>query len=114
MIEQVFLLPHEHEHPLGIAGLGGRGRGAAPHGLEHAGNGPRAVEQAGGLEAVVGVDALEGVAPDELGVLEAGAKLEKELPDARAHVFEGVAHMVNLERPEEFNRIVREFLESVR
>jgi pimeloyl-ACP methyl ester carboxylesterase len=50
---------------------------------------------------------------DELGVLKSGEKLAAEVAGARSHVFEGVAHMVNLERPEEFNRLVSEFLESV-
>ena len=50
---------------------------------------------------------------DESSVLEAGEKLVAEVPGARSHVFEGVAHMVNLERPEVFNRIVRDFLEEV-
>lgn len=47
---------------------------------------------------------------DELGVLKAGEKMSAEIADARSHVFEGVAHMVNLERPAEFNSLVREFL----
>lgn len=50
---------------------------------------------------------------DELGTLRSGEKLLAEIGGARSHVFEGVAHMVNLERPAEFNRLVREFLESV-
>jgi pimeloyl-ACP methyl ester carboxylesterase len=32
---------------------------------------------------------------------------------ARSYVLEGVAHMINLERPAEFNRLVLDFLESV-
>ena len=31
-------------------------------------------------------------------------------PNARKVVIEGVAHMVNLERPEEFNRVVLDYL----
>ena len=50
---------------------------------------------------------------DELGVLRSGEKMSAEICGARSHVFEGVAHMVNLERPAEFNRLVREFVESV-
>lgn len=50
---------------------------------------------------------------DELGVLRSGEKLAAEVAGARSHVFEGVAHVVNLERPVEFNQLVREFLESV-
>ena len=50
---------------------------------------------------------------DEAPVLQGGAKLAAEVHGARSHVFEGVAHMVNLERPAEFNRMVREFLDEV-
>jgi pimeloyl-ACP methyl ester carboxylesterase len=50
---------------------------------------------------------------DEVGVLRSGEKMAAEIRGARAHVFEDVAHMVNLERPAEFNRLVREFFESV-
>lgn len=50
---------------------------------------------------------------DELGVLRAGEKLAAEVRGARSHVFESVAHMVNLERPVEFNSLVRDFLEEV-
>jgi len=50
---------------------------------------------------------------DEVGVLKAGEKLVAEVSGARSHVFEGVAHMVNLERPAEFNSLVRDFLEEV-
>jgi pimeloyl-ACP methyl ester carboxylesterase len=34
-------------------------------------------------------------------------------PNAAQVVIEGVAHMVNMERPEEFNRVVSEYLEGV-
>jgi len=50
---------------------------------------------------------------DEVGVLRSGEKLAAEVVGARSHVFEGVAHMVNLERPAEFNQLVRDFLEEV-
>lgn len=50
---------------------------------------------------------------DEQPVGAAGQKLAAEVSGARRHVFEGVAHMVNLERPEEFNRLVGEFLDEV-
>jgi len=39
-----------------------------------------------------------------------GERLAQEVPGVRVHVFEGVAHMVNLERPAEFNRLVRDFV----
>ena len=50
---------------------------------------------------------------DEQPVGVAGQKLASEVDGARSHVFEGVAHMVNLERPEEFNRLVGDFLDEV-
>jgi pimeloyl-ACP methyl ester carboxylesterase len=49
---------------------------------------------------------------DELGATSAGQKLATEIRGATSHVFEDVAHMVSLERPAEFNRLVREFLEG--
>jgi pimeloyl-ACP methyl ester carboxylesterase len=50
---------------------------------------------------------------DERPVLQTGEMLARTLPNARSHVFESVAHMVNLERPAEFNQLVRDFLDSV-
>jgi pimeloyl-ACP methyl ester carboxylesterase len=50
---------------------------------------------------------------DESPVLASGQKLADEVRGVRSHVFEGVAHMVNLERPAEFNRMVRDFLDEV-
>jgi 3-oxoadipate enol-lactonase len=43
----------------------------------------------------------------------AGELLARAVHGARRHVFKGVAHMVNLERPDEFNRLVAEFLTEV-
>ena len=50
---------------------------------------------------------------DESSVGESGERLAASVPGARRHVFEGVAHMVNLERPAEFNRLVLDFLLAV-
>jgi 3-oxoadipate enol-lactonase len=50
---------------------------------------------------------------DELGVIKAGEKLTAEIRGARSHLFEDVAHMVSLERPDEFNRLVGDFLKGV-
>jgi pimeloyl-ACP methyl ester carboxylesterase len=47
---------------------------------------------------------------DDLGVLTAGERLSREIPGARHQVFEGVAHMVSLERPSDFNRLVLDFV----
>jgi pimeloyl-ACP methyl ester carboxylesterase len=38
--------------------------------------------------------------------------LEKELPNTRKVVMQGTAHVPNMERPEEFNRIVLDFLQD--
>jgi pimeloyl-ACP methyl ester carboxylesterase len=50
---------------------------------------------------------------DESPVAESGAKMAAEVRGARSHVFEDVAHMVSLERPAEFNRLVGDFLDGV-
>lgn len=50
---------------------------------------------------------------DESPVAVCGAKLVEDVKGARGHVFEGVAHMVNLERPAEFNALVGGFLDEV-
>ncbi|MBA3795621.1 MAG: alpha/beta fold hydrolase, partial [Chloroflexi bacterium] len=50
---------------------------------------------------------------DESGVLAGSQALVEGIPGARSHVFEGVAHMVNLERPEEFTEHVLSFLKEV-
>src|SRR6185369_679189 len=47
---------------------------------------------------------------DTTGTLASGEWLVANVPGIKSHVFEGVAHMVNLERPAEFNRLLREFL----
>ncbi|MBA2275813.1 MAG: alpha/beta fold hydrolase, partial [Chloroflexi bacterium] len=47
---------------------------------------------------------------DEGGVLAGGEALASGIAGARSHVFEGVAHMVNMERSEEFTTRVLDFL----
>jgi pimeloyl-ACP methyl ester carboxylesterase len=49
---------------------------------------------------------------DRARALAAADLLEKELPDARKAVMAGTAHLPNMERPEEFNRLVLDFLEG--
>lgn len=44
--------------------------------------------------------------------LAAADLLERELPDARKTVMTGTAHVPNMERPEQFNRLVLDFLGS--
>ena len=50
---------------------------------------------------------------DESGVLAGSEALVAGIAGARSHVFEGVAHMVNLERSDEFTTRVLEFLSEV-
>jgi len=40
--------------------------------------------------------------------------LAESVPGARLELFDGAAHMVNMEQPERFNRILRDFIESAR
>jgi pimeloyl-ACP methyl ester carboxylesterase len=47
---------------------------------------------------------------DTPGVISACERIAAEVPGARKHVFDGVAHMVNLERPAEFNQLVGDFV----
>lgn len=50
---------------------------------------------------------------DEAGTQESMRHLAASVPHARLEVFEGVAHMLNLERPDRFNALLREFLGEV-
>jgi pimeloyl-ACP methyl ester carboxylesterase len=47
-------------------------------------------------------------------VFTAADLLEKELPNVRKTIMHGTAHMPNMERPEEFKRIVLDFLQDFR
>lgn len=47
---------------------------------------------------------------DEAGTQESMRHLADAVPDARLEVFEGAAHMLNLEQPEHFNAVLRDFL----
>jgi 2-hydroxy-6-oxonona-2,4-dienedioate hydrolase len=51
---------------------------------------------------------------DQPRVFAAADLLERELPNARKVVMSGTAHLPNMERPEEFNRLVLDFLENYR
>jgi pimeloyl-ACP methyl ester carboxylesterase len=50
---------------------------------------------------------------DEPGTQESMRHLADSVPGARLEVFEGVAHMINLEQPERFDAVLREFLDGV-
>jgi pimeloyl-ACP methyl ester carboxylesterase len=43
----------------------------------------------------------------------AGKKLVSDIPNVRSHVFPDVAHMISLEKPSEFNKLVIDFLDEV-
>jgi pimeloyl-ACP methyl ester carboxylesterase len=49
---------------------------------------------------------------DVTSTLRSGEWLVANLPGIKSRIFEGVAHMVNLERPAEFNQVLREFLDE--
>jgi pimeloyl-ACP methyl ester carboxylesterase len=49
---------------------------------------------------------------DRPRTLAAADLLERDLPNARKTVVPGTAHLPNMERPQEFNRLVLDFLES--
>jgi 3-oxoadipate enol-lactonase len=51
---------------------------------------------------------------DEPGTSEAMRHLAASVPGAQLEVFENAAHMLNLEQPERFNRVLREFLDRHR
>ena len=51
---------------------------------------------------------------DQPRVFAAAELLEKKLPNVRKAIMHGTAHVPNMERPEEFNRIVLDFLEDFR
>lgn len=51
---------------------------------------------------------------DEPGTRESMRHLAGTVPGARLEVFEGAAHMINLEQPERFNRVLAAFLDEVR
>jgi pimeloyl-ACP methyl ester carboxylesterase len=51
---------------------------------------------------------------DDPGTSGAMRHLAASVPGARLEVFDGVAHMINLEQPERFNRVLREFLAANR
>jgi pimeloyl-ACP methyl ester carboxylesterase len=49
---------------------------------------------------------------DRPRTLAAAELLERDLPNARKTVMPGTAHLPNMERPEEFDRLVLDFLKS--
>jgi FAD/FMN-containing dehydrogenase/pimeloyl-ACP methyl ester carboxylesterase len=51
---------------------------------------------------------------DEPGTSGSMRHLAEAVPNARLEVFEGVAHMLNLERPDRFNALLRDFLDGMR
>ena len=51
---------------------------------------------------------------DQPRVFAAAELLKKELPNVRKAIMHGTAHVPNMERPEEFNRIVLDFLQDFR
>ena len=50
---------------------------------------------------------------DEPETVDSCRHLAANVPGARLELFEGAAHMLNLEQPERFTRLLREFFASV-
>ena len=50
---------------------------------------------------------------DDPGTQQSCRRLAAEVPNGRLETFNGAAHMINLEQPERFNRLVLEFLAEV-
>lgn len=50
---------------------------------------------------------------DPITPLKDAELMHERIPDARLRVIEGAAHVSNIERPEEFNQAVKEFLDSL-
>ena len=50
---------------------------------------------------------------DDVGTQAACRRLASEVAGARLEVFEGAAHLINLEQPDRFNRVVLDFLAGV-
>ncbi len=49
---------------------------------------------------------------DDPATSESMRHLADAVPGARLEVFEGAAHMINLEQPQRFTAVVREFLDA--
>lgn len=81
-----------------------------PDGVEEIDLDPPAIERLGevGIPAQVLVGDL-----DLEEKLELADRLVREIPDCRKVVIPGVAHMLNMEKPEEFNRSVFDFLSNI-
>lgn len=50
---------------------------------------------------------------DEPATVASCRYLAEQVPDARLELFEGTAHMFNLEQPDRFNETLRSFLDSI-
>ena len=71
---------------------------------------PPAVDRLGEVRVPTLVLVGDGDLPD---IVSAAEVLATGIPGARRHVMPGLAHMLNMERPAEFNRLVLEFLAKV-
>ena len=68
---------------------------------------PPAIGRLGEIRAPV-LAILGGIDMPE--IIDIVGRIEKEVPGARKAIFARAAHMVNMEEPERFNRVVLEFL----
>ncbi|MCO5972357.1 alpha/beta hydrolase [Actinoallomurus sp. WRP6H-15] len=98
-------LPHVARHVLDMM------RGALPAGAAAALRGRAERPDYTGLLSRVGVPTLIVVGREDEFTPVADARfMHERIPGSRLAVLDGAAHLPNLERPEEFNRVLRAFL----
>lgn len=85
-------------------------RNPEPDDLEFVDTDAPAIDRLGELDLPVLV--LAG-ALDLPGKLALAERLGREIPNARYRLLPGVAHMLNMERPDQFNAALKEFLDTV-
>ena len=63
------------------------------------------------LENIIAPTLLVFGSEDKLTPVKIGERMQQAIPNAQLEVIEGAGHLVNIECPEEFNRIVLQFLQ---
>jgi len=81
-----------------------------PDGVEEIDLDPPAIERLGEVKIPVQVLVGELDLEEKIELVD---RLEREFPDCRKAVIPGVAHMLNMEAPDDFNRSVLDFLSKV-
>jgi pimeloyl-ACP methyl ester carboxylesterase len=115
---------HERAAALEAKGLDALGRRSretqqavhrSAQGLAHAARGMLAQEDARVIDALpsIRVPTLVVVGDQDQPFLAPSEYMAKKIPGARLAVIAGAGHSANLDQPEAFNRVVREFLDSL-